>query len=246
MDDYALYGYSVFETFLAKRGCFWRLDCHWRRLCASAHALGLAPPSWARFVEKVAAVHDADQVETIRCTLLKQGGRWSAKPDGTETRVFAKPCAPSVERGVRLGVHAQGLPCDDPMRAHKCGARLAYQHGFELARRQGVDDCLFFDRQDRLLETSVSNVFALVDGEWRTPAVSLGLLPGIARAWALERGMAREAVLHVQDLAQCAALAVTNSTHGVMPVVAIDGRALPAEPVEAWRAQLGPRAYRPL
>ena len=50
MEDYELYGYSVFETFLAHRGCYWRLDDHWHRLVTAARTFGLDPPDRDRFL----------------------------------------------------------------------------------------------------------------------------------------------------------------------------------------------------
>jgi branched-chain amino acid aminotransferase len=70
------------------------------------------------------------------------------------------------------------------------------------------------------------NVFALVDGELRTPAV--GVLEGITRKTVIEiAGQARSPIvvgdLPVGDLYRAAELFFTSTAGGVMPVVELDG-----------------------
>jgi len=245
-DDGALYGYSVFETFLALRGRFWRLKQHWSRLRASARLFGLEPPAWNGFIKRVQAAHDTSRDEVIRFSLCKRGGRWSAQPEATEAEVLAKPHAPAAPPAARLGMHGQALPANDFMRCHKTGSRMLYQSAWQAARRAGWDDCLFIDDRDRLLETSVSNIFLLVEGRWLTPRQSLGLLPGTARAWALERGLAQEAELSLEVLPICQGMALSNAATGMLPVAAIEGRELPLGPARDWLAQLGPRRFEPI
>jgi para-aminobenzoate synthetase/4-amino-4-deoxychorismate lyase len=53
-----------------------------------------------------------------------------------------------------------------------------------------------------------------LDGEWVTPPVSSGLLPGTCRAQLLCEGRIRERVVALDDLARASAIAVINSVRG--------------------------------
>ena len=78
------------------------------------------------------------------------------------------------------------------------------------------------------MEGATSNVFAVVDGQVRTPALSPRILPGVTRKLTLrlmrENGMEyQEGLLRVDELRRAEEVWVTGSTRGVMPVVELDG-----------------------
>ena len=73
----------------------------------------------------------------------------------------------------------------------------------------------------------------MIGGEALTPPLARGILPGITRACVLElcRDMglpAREARLDLAMLGRADEVFLTSSLQGVVPLVALDGRTLPA------------------
>lgn len=83
-------------------------------------------------------------------------------------------------------------------------------------------------RGEEVMEGATSNVFAVVDGQVRTPALSPRILPGVTRKLVLklmrENGMEyQEGLLRVDELRGAEEVWVTGSTRGVMPVVELDG-----------------------
>lgn len=83
-------------------------------------------------------------------------------------------------------------------------------------------------RGEEVMEGATSNVFAVVDGQIRTPALSPRILPGVTRKLVLklmrENGMEyQEGLLRVDELRRAEEVWVTGSTRGVMPVVELDG-----------------------
>ena len=64
-----------------------------------------------------------------------------------------------------------------------------------------------------------------IDGEWLTPALHCGLLPGIARARLLAKGRLREAVLSRSDLARAQGIAFVNSLRGWLDAKLADAHA---------------------
>ena len=65
-----------------------------------------------------------------------------------------------------------------------------------------------------LTEATRATLALELDGQWWTPPVESGCLPGVERARLLDLGVLRERVLRREDLYRAAGLAVTSSLHG--------------------------------
>jgi branched-chain amino acid aminotransferase len=102
------------------------------------------------------------------------------------------------------------------------------------AREVGAVEAVFANTRGELCECTGSNVFVVVDGVVLTPPADSGLLPGITRELVLEWGRAagveiREEPLPIEVLASADEVFITSSTKDVLPVHAVDERAMPAE-----------------
>ena len=83
-------------------------------------------------------------------------------------------------------------------------------------------------RREEVMEGATSNVFAVIDGQVRTPPLSPRILPGVTRKLVLklmrENGMeCQEGLLRVDELRRAEEIWITGSTRGVMPVIELDG-----------------------
>ncbi|MEP6965863.1 MAG: aminotransferase class IV, partial [Polaromonas sp.] len=58
------------------------------------------------------------------------------------------------------------------------------------------------------------NVAMLLGGQWVTPPLACGLLPGVGRALALREGKLVEAVVRLEDLPRVQGWAFVNSLRG--------------------------------
>ena len=204
-------GFALFETMYATREAGVRqLDRHLARLEASAAAL--------HFVFERARVEAA------------LGGQLAALPPATPSRLRL-----ALHKDGRLELAATALdalppgavtvllaerPLDDPhgLGAYKTTLRARYDEGLRAALAAGAFDTLFFDSASRLTEGGRSNVFLLLDGEWRTPPAGRGVLPGTMRAALLEdpAWAAREAELRVEDLLRAQRIVLTNALRGAV------------------------------
>ncbi len=101
---------------------------------------------------------------------------------------------------------------------HKTTRRELFDRQYAEARRQGHDDVLFFNERSELTEGAISNVFTEKDGDWFTPPVSCGLLPGVYRRHLLQTKPASEKVLHLEDLASADAVYLCNAVRGCRKV----------------------------
>ena len=243
MHEYELYGFSLFETFLAKQGRFWQLDAHWNRLNTSASRFGMDAPDLDRFMREVGAYHDAGRDEIIRNTLLQTGGRWTSQAIACETRILKKAWQPSEPRPLRLHLEERPLPVRDEMRTHKSGARMHYQACYHAARSRGYDDCLFQDNEGYLLESSTHSLCLLMDGHWVTPPLARGILPGVARGWLIAEHGLVERDVRAADLENCEAAVAANAVRGLLPVSALGSRMPATSEAEAFIERIGGRNF---
>ena len=116
---------------------------------------------------------------------------------------------------------------------------FAAQRARDLGGHEGL-----FVRDGVVLEGSLSNFFAVFDGEVRTAPLSNYILPGITRAVVLdlcrEHGIPfRETPVFATELGDADELFLTSTVYDVVPIDCVDGRKLPAErPVTRRLAQL--------
>ncbi len=76
-------------------------------------------------------------------------------------------------------------------------------------------DLIFGNTLGELCEGSRSNIYVRTeDGQWLTPPVACGLLPGVQRQALLDQGAVREAPLSLNDLRQAPALRISNALRG--------------------------------
>jgi len=116
---------------------------------------------------------------------------------------------------------------------------FAAQRARELGAHEGL-----FVRDGVVQEGSLSNFFAVTDGEVRTAPLSNYILPGITRAVVLdlcrEHGIpCRETPVFATELGDADELFLTSTVYDVVSIDSLDGRKLPAErPVTRRLAEL--------
>ncbi|MCA9726320.1 MAG: aminotransferase class IV [Candidatus Eisenbacteria bacterium] len=177
-----LYGETLFETMRAQRGAPVWFQEHWDRLSSSAAKLEFSLP-------------DASVVEVSIRELLCRCGLKEARVRLTLTRdampgwiVTAVPLVPPsgsspCERGVKVvGWTPDAAPWGGSGIVAKSGAWMALASARRRAARAGAWDALRTDPAGRILEGTASNVFWIRHGVLETPALALGVLPGIIRA----------------------------------------------------------------
>lgn len=199
---------SLFETLRVDQGRVCRLDLHLDRLRASAKALGLCYAKDNEGWLENGLHLPAEGTYRLKL-MLDAGGDLFAV-----LRPYRLPSGP---------IHLVTEGWTPPEGAgHKATERGPYRQARERAQSMGMSDVLFFDAHGRLLETSIANLFLLIDGKLWTPPVDLGVLPGTVRRALVERGRAVEKVLTISDLEDAEAVFLTNSLMRIAPVVAID------------------------
>lgn len=175
------HGMGLFETMLVIRGQVFDVDAHFRRMAASAQALGFPPPEERAFREAVtrAARKVLSGEAALRCIYVQDTARWRL--------VATTSPIPATTLRRRKGARVITLDREltRALPRHKLTSYAASMVGLRQAIAAGADEGLFVDARGRVLEGTTTNVFA-IDGSTLITART-GILPGIVRAWVLEK-----------------------------------------------------------
>lgn len=238
------HGLGVFETILALDGQPVALDLHLARMKDGAERLGLDAVK-LRDGEITAAARDllerschATGRARIRLALSAGAGDLRCLEPGNDALLWmtAAACPPPP---ASVALVTAGFPRNEqsPLSGIKCASYAENLIALDQARRAGADEALFFNTRGELCEAATANVFLVIGGEVLTPPLSSGCLPGTMRARVMARIPVMERTLTAEDVAAAEEMFVTSATRGVVPVVKVDGRVLPAGPVAAGLRQ---------
>jgi para-aminobenzoate synthetase/4-amino-4-deoxychorismate lyase len=135
-----------------------------------------------------------------------------------EYKVQSAPLA-SLPLPVKVLIAQQPIDSGDLFLYHKTTVRERYDRAWRMAEAQGAFDMLFFNMKGELTEGARSNVFIRLDGQWYTPPLAAGLLPGVMRAVLLAdpAWKAKERRLTLDDLHAAEEVVVCNALRGALP-----------------------------
>ncbi|RDK00653.1 aminodeoxychorismate synthase component I [Paraburkholderia lacunae] len=214
-------GFELFETMYATREEGVRhLSRHLARLSASAATLGFKfdGNGIRTSLAGTCAALSAQTPHRVRLALNKSGA----------VQITAAVLAPLAEptAGVLLAPEHgfATMEANDPLLRHKTTRRAEYDRGWREAEAKGAFDTLFFNERGELTEGGRSNVFVKLAGQWWTPPLESGVLPGIMRSVLLEdTGLhAAQRVLTRADVQNAEALLVCNALRGAVPARIVD------------------------
>ena len=103
---------------------------------------------------------------------------------------------------------------DETILFHKTTHRQRYCDLLKLA--PDCYDLLLWNGQGFVTELTRFNLLAFLDGQWTTPPIEHGLLPGSLRQELLRTGIIREMPLKKGDLRTAKALSAINSVRGML------------------------------
>ncbi|MNR82650.1 Aminodeoxychorismate synthase component 1 [compost metagenome] len=202
--------FELFETIHASRvhGCR-HLERHLQRLARSAAYFDFAFDA----VAIRAALHAA-------CAALATDAdhrlRFALKQDGSHA-IQTAVLTPLTEP-VRLLLAKQATDADDLFLRHKTTIRTQYDAAWRAAEQQGAFDQLFCNAQGEITEGGRSTLFVKLQGQWYTPPLSSGVLPGVMRGVVLDDPVwtAQERILTLQDCRNAEQIFVCNALRGVV------------------------------
>lgn len=180
-DPALLYGATVFTTLRIYGASLDHPLTHWvahqQRLAHGLTDFGWPHPDWARVCQGAEALIKEHPVLRITCF-----------PDGREL-VTGRSLPPDLETMQTQGIAAwvaRGEMYRRPLPAYKTGNYLGAWLALQAAQRHGAREAILLDTQGQWLETSTGNLWGWANGQWHTPGLGAGLLPGIVRTHLIE------------------------------------------------------------
>jgi para-aminobenzoate synthetase/4-amino-4-deoxychorismate lyase len=122
----------------------------------------------------------------------------------------------------KITVSAIRVSSSDQFLRHKTTCRQLYDQQYEQALQRGYEEVLFLNERGEMTEGAISNLFIEKEGQWFTPPVACGLLPGTYRRHLLEtKPAAAERILQMEDLASADAVYICNAVRGCRKVTVV-------------------------
>lgn len=241
------HGIGLFETCIARNGTVVRAEAHAQRLVDSARTLLLSDTLRAQpLAEALQQAVEHNELDEARVRLTVTGGDLNLTAARRQRRIdptILIDVQPPTEypdsffeEGTMVTIAEGRLNPTLPMAGHKTLDYWPRIHALQHAAAAKAGEALWFTVTNHLAGGCVSNVFVVIDGVLALPvargeepadAVGPAVLPGITRACVLElcESMSiavRRCTLDIDQLLSADEVFLTNSSWGVLPVVAVE------------------------
>lgn len=235
-----LYGDGVFETMRAYNGKIFRLADHMERLAAAAGRMSIPFDQ----VQAENALHETlrrNQLNDaiIRLTLTRGQGGWGLDfpADINPTMVvFARSFSgyPGQDEGISICLaETRKTPNDSLDSSLKSLNFLNNIFARQEASSRGFKEAIMLNYDGFVAEGSVSNIFWVSDNVLYTPALDVGILPGVTRKVVLE--LADEENISYEEgyykpevLLSTDEVFLTNTGYEIIPVNKINDTSFPS------------------
>ena len=205
--------FQLLESLRLEDGQVARLDGHLQRLAASATHFNW--PWDARWAQR-ARQHLADTAQAHPHGLFKLRLLLDVRGDiDVQVAPLQAPAEAPSEARLPVALADRPMPEADDFIRHKTTQRQAYA---AFPDPPGCFDTLLHNAAGELTEFTIGNVAVKLGGQWCTPPLSAGLLPGVMRASLLAEGRLQERRLTLADLPRAEGLALINSVRGWVDV----------------------------
>lgn len=216
-----LYGATVFTTL---RVYSESLDApltnwagHCQRLKRSLRSLGWQAPDWQQVRQGAEAL--VPYFPVLRITLFPNGREW----------ITGRSLPPHLDGWQQQGIVAwlaESSRFQRSLPAHKTGNYLPTWLARQSALAKGAQEAILVSQQGEWLETSTGNLWGWLNGEWWTPPLKAGILPGLVRSqlisWLISQNRTiREDPWCLDLVMEFEAIAYCNSVVEVVPIYGI-------------------------
>ena len=243
MDRGFLFGDGIYEVVPSYRGKIVAGNLHAQRMNNGLSEIGIHVPTvdgdWVAIAEQLLEGNieyfpDENIGIYIHVSRGADTKRFHAFPDNVRPTVFAFAfnIAPSnqPDRSQITGLNVQ---TQEDLRWRRCHIKSTSLLGnvmhFQDSYGKGVNETILYNQDEMVTEASVSNVFAVIDGEVVTPPLDNQLLPGITRHILVNsiikdsQFKLTERSISLAELKRADEVWLTSSSKEVAPVVVIDG-----------------------
>lgn len=197
--------FEILETLALKDGHWQNWPLHWARLQITAQHFRypLMQMQLESDMQRLAQTHGLGHWR-VRLALGVSGA----------VQISVEPLPASAEP-VSLQLARQPM-ADDVAHSDAVRFKTSVRSHYDAFRplSSEVFDVVLFNESGQITECTRGNVAMQLDGQWVTPPLSCGLLPGVGRTLALSQGRLTERVVTVEDVRRVTGWAFVNSLRG--------------------------------
>jgi branched-subunit amino acid aminotransferase/4-amino-4-deoxychorismate lyase len=195
---------GIFETIKTVNGAPIALGRHMRRALESAMELGITLPSEEFIRTEIIRVITENPHEIGRLRLCFGQDLFHLSHDSYVEQ--SEPARLNFFSQTVIGVVHKLFPYD-------------YRFSLiEAANDEGYHDSVLFNQKNEITETAVANLVFLISGEWVTPPISSGILPGVVRAIAIENCGVKVRPIHVSEIPEVESGFMLSSLRIAQPI----------------------------
>jgi len=227
-DQGFLYGDSLFETIRVNQGQPFRLRKHLSRLRSGMQTIQLddAPFDTIPFILNEFIKKNDLQDALVRVMITRGVSRDASSSAPVEPALYvsAREIREPAAWPVRVVyLEEKNYPILRFYPAIKSGNYLGNRMAIKDAEATGAYEPVFVNRDGYVTECAIRNIFFVKDHILLTPAVELGVLPGVMRDTIMELARKRslrveEALIKYKDVPEMDEAFISSSGVGVLPV----------------------------
>ena len=208
-------GEGIFETIKTVDSKPWAFSRHMRRAVTSAPLAGATIPKEEDLRASVEQLlHDQIHERGLLRLSFGNNGDWIAIH-----LAYSELVEPA-----KLAVHSQQVPT-----AGSQVKRFPYDHRLSIlksARSLGFDEVIVINEYNKISEAAVSNLLLKINGQWVTPPLTDGALPGVVRALVLENCDVSVRSIDISEMQEIESAFLIGSLRIAQSIDSIDSRVL--------------------
>lgn len=195
---------GIFETIKTINGAPIALGRHMRRALESAHELGISIPDEESIRVAIIAALEENRHEVGRLRICFGQNLFHLSHDSYTEQT--EPARLNFYSQTVIGAIHKTFPYD---------FRFAL---IEAANDEGFHDSVLFNEKNEITESATANVAFRISGEWITPPITSGILPGVVRAIAIEECGVKVRRIHVSEIPEVESGFLLSSLRIAQPI----------------------------
>jgi branched-subunit amino acid aminotransferase/4-amino-4-deoxychorismate lyase len=215
-------GEGLIETMLWNDGSVRLFRLHMERLTESLDTIGFPTFDEEEFlhsIHKTISANKDPEVAIVRAQFFK-----NIEDKALHYIIESLPFDHKLPtQKITVGITQKAIKCPDSISHLKTSSRMQYTIAKKDADEKGWNDALLLNPQGRVVEGTISNVFAVFGNNICTPPLNEGCINGVMRKYLLEHRSINhlsitEKQLDVTMLQQADEIFLTNAIKGIQPV----------------------------
>ena len=230
------YGDGIFETILLLKGEMPLFRYHMKRLYSGISQLGyrftVEEADLLKQVKSLCQKNNCVEKARIRISVTGGNGFLTEEREKADHVIEAREFHPQRDHAVisNLGFYRDAFKSCDSLSNLKSTSALIYAQAAAYGRSEGMDDVLVLNSEKRIADSTIANLFVVLNEKIITPSLGEACVDGVMRRWLLEQlgeeMKITEGTVTPADLEQAQEIFLTNALRGIIRVERFLGRKL--------------------